>query len=74
MWIPATLKAFGKQVGGNPSAVLAPRLGKGSVLLVSVLDTIVNGVFPCQIGRNLCFRGARRAPAGTRGSEPGRLP
>lgn len=52
------LKAFGKRVGGNPSAVLAPRLGKGSVLLVSVLDTTVNGMFPCQIETEPVLQGA----------------
>ena len=41
---------LGKRMNADVKTVLAPRLGKGSVLLVSVKDSVpVNGAIPCAI-------------------------
>lgn len=53
------IKDFGTRVGANPATVLAPRLGKGSVLLVSILDSVtVNERVPCQIETEPVLQGA----------------
>lgn len=54
-----TLKDFGKRVNGDPTKILAPRLGKGSILLVSVLDSVaVDGRVPCNIETEPVLQGA----------------
>ncbi len=54
------LKKFGESVKGDPSKILASRLGKGSVLLVSILDTVpVSGNhYPCGIETEPVLQGA----------------
>lgn len=57
-----TLKTFGKQVKGDPSKILASRLGKNSILLVSILDSsLVNGRVPCKIETEPVLQGALMA-------------
>ncbi|MDR1759062.1 MAG: transglycosylase domain-containing protein [Fibrobacter sp.] len=54
------LKKFGESVKGDPAKILASRLGKGSVLLVSILDTVpVSGNrYPCRIETEPVLQGA----------------
>lgn len=54
-----SLKKFAENVKGDPSKILASRLGKGSVLLVSILDTIPQEKrYPCQIETEPVLQGA----------------
>ena len=50
---------LGKRMNADVKTVLAPRLGKGSVLLVSVKDSVpVNGAIPCAIETEPVLQGA----------------
>ena len=55
----ADLADLGKQMNADVKTVLAPRLAKGSVLLVSVKDTVkVDGAVPCLIETEPVLQGA----------------
>lgn len=53
------LEELGRQMNADVKKVLAPRLGKGSVLLVSVKDSVkVSSAVPCQIETEPVLQGA----------------
>lgn len=54
-----SLQSLATQMNADIKKVLAPRLGKGSVLLVSVKDSVkVNGAVPCAIETEPVLQGA----------------
>lgn len=55
----SSLDSLEKRVKSKPEKILAAKLGKGSVLLVSVLDSIaVNGRFRCKLETEPVLQGA----------------
>lgn len=55
----ADLADLGKQMNADVKTVLSPRLAKGSVLLVSVKDSVkVNGAVPCLVETEPVLQGA----------------
>ncbi len=55
----SALDSLEKMVKSKPEKILAAKLGKGSVLLVSVLDSIaVNGFFRCKLETEPVLQGA----------------
>lgn len=55
----SSLDSFEKTLKSKPEKILSARLGKGSILLVSVLDSVaVNGYFRCKLETEPVLQGA----------------
>ena len=55
----STLNAFEKEIKSEKEKVLATKLGKGSVLLVSILDSVaIDGFYRCKIETEPVLQGA----------------